>query len=60
MTPLDTGYDWKCGGVVPDPAVAMPDVRLDILCRIVDAVQAFVRGAPQHDDVTALVMKYAG
>jgi sigma-B regulation protein RsbU (phosphoserine phosphatase) len=31
-----------------------------ILERIVDAVQAFSHGAAQHDDVTALVIKYAG
>ncbi|MGE0040222.1 MAG: SpoIIE family protein phosphatase [Vicinamibacterales bacterium] len=32
----------------------------DILDRIVEAVQAFAGGAAQHDDVTALVMKYVG
>jgi sigma-B regulation protein RsbU (phosphoserine phosphatase) len=31
-----------------------------ILQQIVDSVQTFARGAPQHDDVTALVLKYAG
>jgi sigma-B regulation protein RsbU (phosphoserine phosphatase) len=32
----------------------------DILAGIVAAVQAFARGAAQHDDVTALVVKYVG
>ena len=31
-----------------------------ILERIVQEVQTFARGAAQHDDVTALVLKYAG
>lgn len=31
-----------------------------ILERIVQEVQAFARGAAQHDDVTALVLKYGG
>ena len=31
-----------------------------ILERIVQEVQAFAKGAAQHDDVTALVLKYAG
>jgi sigma-B regulation protein RsbU (phosphoserine phosphatase) len=31
-----------------------------ILERIVQDVQSFARGAAQHDDVTALVLKYAG
>lgn len=32
----------------------------NILEQIVEGVQSFARGAPQHDDVTALVLKYAG
>jgi serine phosphatase RsbU (regulator of sigma subunit) len=32
----------------------------DVLARVVDAVQAFARGAQQHDDVTALVVRYTG
>jgi sigma-B regulation protein RsbU (phosphoserine phosphatase) len=32
----------------------------DILDRLVEAVQEFAQGAPQHDDVTALVMRYKG
>jgi phosphoserine phosphatase RsbU/P len=31
-----------------------------LLDRIVQDVQTFARGAPQYDDVTALVIKYAG
>lgn len=30
----------------------------DLLDRLIDAVQDFAAGAPQHDDVTALVVKY--
>jgi phosphoserine phosphatase RsbU/P len=30
----------------------------DLLARLVEAVQEFAAGAPQHDDVTALVVKY--
>ncbi len=30
----------------------------DILATLVESVQAFAAGAPQHDDVTALVVKY--
>ncbi|MDP1570281.1 MAG: SpoIIE family protein phosphatase [Vicinamibacterales bacterium] len=38
---------------------AHPDASAaDILARLIDAVQAFAAGAPQHDDVTALVVKY--
>jgi len=33
---------------------------VEILECIVESVQSFSRGAPQHDDVTALVLKYAG
>lgn len=32
----------------------------EILDEIIEAVQTFARGAAQHDDVTALVVKYAG
>lgn len=31
-----------------------------ILNRVVEAVQAFARGAAQHDDVTVLILKYVG
>jgi serine phosphatase RsbU (regulator of sigma subunit) len=31
-----------------------------VLEHMVQTVQTFVRGAAQHDDVTALVIKYAG
>lgn len=32
----------------------------DLLDEIIEAVQTFARGAAQHDDVTALVVKYVG
>jgi sigma-B regulation protein RsbU (phosphoserine phosphatase) len=32
----------------------------DILDKLVQAVQEFANGAPQHDDVTALVMRFTG
>jgi serine phosphatase RsbU (regulator of sigma subunit) len=31
-----------------------------VLNRVVEAVQAFSRGAAQHDDVTVLILKYVG
>jgi sigma-B regulation protein RsbU (phosphoserine phosphatase) len=32
----------------------------EVLNRVVEAVQAFARGAEQYDDVTALVVRYLG
>jgi sigma-B regulation protein RsbU (phosphoserine phosphatase) len=32
----------------------------DVLKHVVDAVQAFAKGAEQYDDVTALVVRYLG